>query len=97
MKPFYTVKDVRTEAENTKNLCAVDCFKIDPGYWNGSYYCEMPNIVYAGELDEIELSDDTPVYSIEVVSDLDYCKLQNISEEFADESNHVIFAIADND
>lgn len=56
MKPFYTVKDVRTEAENTKNLCAVDCFKIDPGYWNGSYYCEMPNIVYAGELDEIELS-----------------------------------------
>lgn len=97
LTPLYTISDVKAEAMKTNELINVECYKIHPQFWRSSYYCEAPNIEYVGEIDELSFPDSMEVYSIEIVSDAEYCSLNNIDEEYSEAGNHILFAVSEFD
>lgn len=103
MYAFNTVADVKKTANETSELISIDCYKIDPRYWREGnneldcYALGWTNIDYIGEFGELNLPDDMPVYDIREVSDIEYCRLDNIDEKFADTGKHILFAVSEFD
>lgn len=103
MYAFNTVADVKKTANETSELISIDCYKIDPRYWRDGndeldkYEVGWPNIEWVGEIDDLDLPDDMPVYDIREVSDIEYCRLDNIDEKYADTGKHILFAVSEFD